>query len=269
MSERLSVSRWGDVVQPDVVLVHGSLTWGSETFAAQRPLADRYYLVLPDRYGYGGSPDATGDYPSDYRQDATAVADLLGGGAHLVGHSYGGVVALLTAAQRPDRVRSLTLIEPAAHQGAIDDPVVADAVREMRSVMDEARRRGADEYLSLAFPSDEPRPGPPGWLHRAAGSALHELPAWLAPLPLQEVANANYPKLVISGAWDVMAPEHLPSTATALRLVARKVATTIGAEWREVPGAAHDVHREQPDLLNTMLADLWSRIGQPSPPRRQ
>jgi len=268
MSERLTVTRWGDAARPPAVLVHGSLTWGSEAFASQQPLADRYHLLLPDRYGYGDSPDATGDYPSDYRQDAAAVADLLGAGAHLVGHSYGGVVALLAAAQQPDRVRSLTLIEPAAHQGAIEDPRVADAVREMRAVMDEARQRSADDYLRLAFPADEPRPGPPEWLHRAAGSALHELPAWLAPVPLQDVADANYPKLVVSGAWDVAASEHLPTTAAALRLVAREVATTIGADWREVPGAAHDVHREQPKVLNSMLDDLWSRSGEPSSPGR-
>lgn len=265
MSERLNVTRWGDATRPHAVLLHGSFTWATAAFGPQRPLADRYCLLLPDRYGYGDSPDATGDYPSDYRQDAAAVAELLGAGAHLVGHSYGGVVALLAAAQRPDRVSSLTLIEPAAHQGAIEHPMVADAIREMQAVMNQARRRSADDYLKLAFPADQPRPGPPEWLHRAAGSALHELPAWLAPLPLEEVADANYPKLVISGTWDVAAPEHLPTTASALRLVAQTVANAIGAEWRNGPGAAHDVHREQPKQVNSMLDDLWSRSEEPFP----
>jgi pimeloyl-ACP methyl ester carboxylesterase len=87
-------------------------------------------------------------------------------------------------------------------------------------------------------------------------------------LPLQEVAGANYPKRVVSGAWDVAAPEHLPTTAAALRQVAQTVANKIGAEWRAVPGAAHDVHREQPEVLNDMLDDLWSRSGQPTRPER-
>jgi pimeloyl-ACP methyl ester carboxylesterase len=259
MSERLNVTQWGDAARPTAVLVHGSLTWGNETFAFQRPLANRFHLLLPDRFGYGDSPDATGDHPSDYRRDAAAVAELLGSGAHLVGHSYGGVVALLAAAQQPDRVRSLTLIEPAAHQGAIEHRLVAAAVCEMRAVMDEARQRSADDYLRLAFSADEARPGPPERLHRAANSALHELPAWLAPLPLQEVAVGSYPKLVVSGAWDVAAPGHLPSTAAALPLVARTVADAIGAEFRTVLGAAHDVHREQAELLNGLLEELWSQ----------
>jgi hypothetical protein len=73
-----------------------------------------------------------------------------------------------------------------------------------------------------------------------------------------------------AASWSagVAASEQLPTTAAALRLVAREVATTIGAEWREVPGAAHDVHREQPKVLNSMLDDLWSRSGEPSSPGR-
>lgn len=169
------------------------------------------------------------------------------------------MVALLAAAQQPDRVRSLTLIEPAAHQGAIKHAVVADAVREKQAVMDEARRHSADDYLRLAFPADTARPGPPEWLHRAAISALHELPAWLAPLPLQEVAVGRYPKLVVSGSWDVAAPQHLPTTAAALPVVAKTVAEAIGADFRTVLGAAHDVHREQAEILNGLLDELWSQ----------
>ena len=44
------------------------------------------------------------------------------GGAHLVGHSYGGVAAMLAAALVPQSVKSLTLIEPGCYQAAADDP---------------------------------------------------------------------------------------------------------------------------------------------------
>ena len=109
------MTEWG-AVDPPAVLVHGTLSWGTLTFSHQRPLASVRRLLVPDRRGFGDSPALEGSpYTSDYAVDAADVVGLLGTGAHLVGHSYGGVVALLAAAARPDLVRSLALIEPAAH----------------------------------------------------------------------------------------------------------------------------------------------------------
>ena len=60
---------------------------------------------MVDRRGFAASPDID---RSDHDVDALDVVDLLdAGGAHVVGHSYGGVVALLAAGRRPDAVRSL------------------------------------------------------------------------------------------------------------------------------------------------------------------
>jgi pimeloyl-ACP methyl ester carboxylesterase len=130
--ETLCVMEWvepGAVVDPPAVLVHGTLSWGTLTFDRQRPLAARRRLLVPDRRGFGDSPDLHGSpYTSDYEVDARDVIDLLAAGAHLVGHSYGAVVAMLAAATRPDLVRSLALIEPPAHMLAIGNTAVAAAV---------------------------------------------------------------------------------------------------------------------------------------------
>lgn len=96
---QLHVTTWGDEGDT-AVLVHGSLGWGEDTWAAKRPLAEEYRLLLVDRRGFGASP---GPDAGDFEVDADAVAELIPDGAHLVGHSYGGVVALLAAARRPDR----------------------------------------------------------------------------------------------------------------------------------------------------------------------
>src|SRR5947209_4813108 len=96
---------------PKVVFVHGGEeAGGAVAFAAQFPLADRFTLIMPDLPGHGQSP-AHGRASAD--RDAILVADLLDDGVHLVGHSYGGAVALRAAARRPDAVHSLVLIEPA------------------------------------------------------------------------------------------------------------------------------------------------------------
>ena len=124
------ITRWG-LAGPTVVCIHGSAqgsrVGGDGHFATQRALADHgWQLLVPDRPGHGQSP-ANGQ-PDDADLDGAWVADdllaNLPGGAHLVGHSFGGAVALAAAARRPGAVRSLTLIEPGMQKLASRDPAV-------------------------------------------------------------------------------------------------------------------------------------------------
>src|SRR5690606_18152409 len=79
------VETWGTGER--VVLVHGSLATGPAEWEAQRPLAaEGYELVVPTRSAYA----TTGAGGEDFLADGREVAELLGDGAHLVGHSYGG-----------------------------------------------------------------------------------------------------------------------------------------------------------------------------------
>ncbi len=97
MSE-LAIDTFGTGIP--VVLVHGSLATGVEEWDAQRPLAEAgSCLLVPDRRGYGQSPPADGE---DYLRDGDDIAELLGDGAHLVGHSYGCLGAMVAAARRPE-----------------------------------------------------------------------------------------------------------------------------------------------------------------------
>lgn len=81
------------------------------TFGQQRALADEFRLNLLDRRGYGKSPAAPAiGWPTDAGDVAGLLTEL--GGAHLVGHSPGGTVALLAAALAPHAVRSLVAVEP-------------------------------------------------------------------------------------------------------------------------------------------------------------
>src|SRR3712207_3492374 len=105
---KLHVESWGHGTP--VVLVHGALATAAEEWEAQRPLAEEgFRLLAVDRRGYGRSPSAAGE---DFLRDAEDIAEVMGSGAHLVGHSYGGLGALFAAARRPEATRSLTLLEP-------------------------------------------------------------------------------------------------------------------------------------------------------------
>lgn len=93
-----------------VVLVHGSMDRCSGLRKVARRLADRHHVVIYDRRGYGRSAAVAGPFGVEHQ-----VADLLtvldGRPGAVVGHSYGGVVALAGAAAAPHLVRCVGAYE--------------------------------------------------------------------------------------------------------------------------------------------------------------
>src|ERR1700678_2806029 len=126
IDQNIHITRWG-TTGPKIVLIHGGAQGnkyfgGDRHFTAQQRLGEDYELVVPDRPGHGRSPYP--GRPDDAEADGAWVAELLGDGAHLVGHSFGACVALAAAAIKPSVVRSLTMIEPAMPKLAMNRPVV-------------------------------------------------------------------------------------------------------------------------------------------------
>ena len=71
---------------------------GDATWAAQRPLAERFELVVPNRRGFPPGPEVE---RVDFEDEAAWLGQFVEPGTHLVGHSYGGVIALFAAALYP------------------------------------------------------------------------------------------------------------------------------------------------------------------------
>ena len=114
----LAAERLGD--GPPVLFIHGDIVGPELTWRKQRELAERWSVIVPSRPGFG---ESTPLERNDFEMEAPMFAEFLGDGAHLVGHSYGAVIALLVAAQRPDAVRSLTVSEPGCLRVAAGVPV--------------------------------------------------------------------------------------------------------------------------------------------------
>ena len=111
-----------------VVLVHSGGFTSRQWRKLAEALAPTQRVVAPDLTGYGASSPLAPGEPFEYREDVAALAGLIAElpPAHVVGHSYGGLLALQLALARPEAVRSLALYEPVAF-GILDAPEDADA----------------------------------------------------------------------------------------------------------------------------------------------
>lgn len=226
---------------PRLVLLHGSVTPGWSTWNAQRPLSERFTLVVPVRSGYPPNPPLP---RIDFDRQAEELAEIIEPGDHLAAHSYGAVVALLAAPRLP--LASLTVIEPPAFGIARDDP----AVQELGAAIVGAPRdpRGYLEFFlplvgsALTVP-DALTPE----LEAGARAALIERSPDKAEPSLDEIAAAPYPKLVVSGAH-----------SAAFDAVCDVLEERLGAERAVLPGAGHTVPRLGA-LFNAVLEDFVGR----------
>jgi len=133
-----------------VFLLHSSGSSSAQWRALAERLSHRYRVIAPDWYGHGGTAHWPGARPFHLECEAEIVLALLervNEPAHLVGHSYGGAVALHLAGFQTELLRSLTLIEPVAFhllRGA-DTPALAE-IREVAEIVTRAVARG--EYVA-------------------------------------------------------------------------------------------------------------------------
>lgn len=212
------------------MLVHGGVLFGELTWREQLPLAERWELLIVERAGYGRSRHVCDG--EDATVDGPLIAELLGDGAHLVGQSSGAVASLLAAGLRPEAVRSLTLCEPPAFQLA-PDSAAARTMQQQLAQLVGSDAEGAtllQRFVAIVgsnatIPDELPPPLAEG--ARALRAHGEGIP-WTLDLPLDQLAAAPFPKLVISG-------DHSP----AFEDVCDALAARLGAERAHVLGAKH------------------------------
>ncbi|WP_245645285.1 alpha/beta fold hydrolase [Pseudonocardia acaciae] len=246
------VHRAGEGGTP-VLLLHG-IGGSHVSFRAQLGAFAAAHRVLAwDAPGYGASADS-GAAPgmSGY---ARAAASLLDEPAHVVGVSWGGVIATRLAVEHPGVVRSLTLADSTRGSGR-----TADGAAAMLARADELARLGAEEFARrraprLVAPDADPAVLDgvikimsgvrlPGYRFAAESMAATDHTGLLG--------RVQAPTLVVVGEQDQV-------TGVA---EARRLAEGIpGARLEVIAAAGHAANQERPEAFNRLLLEFFGRVG--------
>ena len=247
-----------------VVFVHGSFGTALGTFSEQRPLARRFRLMLVDRRGFGRSPGGEElGWATDMRDVAQILAEV--GGAHLVGHSYGGIACLLGAGLQPERTRSIVAIEPPAFELARGD---ADAERvgaAWKAASDRAAGLSAQQYVrewgrAVGYSSFDIATWTADFVDSdwaAAESSRKERWPGDAPIDTEALARAGFPKVLARGAWRPEVAGGREAVGAGFAAVCEAIAGRIGGRVVVFEHSAHNPQREEAESFNALLRETW------------
>ncbi|MGB3433705.1 alpha/beta fold hydrolase [Achromobacter sp.] len=265
----LHLTEWGPQEGRPLFMLHGIRGY-AETFAGiAQALQPGFRVLAYDQRGRGASSwDPGRNYYTDaYVDDLAGVADALGlDSFDLLGHSMGGIAAIVFAARYPQRVRRLIVEDagPAAFEGSAGAARIQRELRETPASFPDVG--AAREYLRALRPSvteaareerlrhmlKEDGSGGWTWRHDHAGIAATRLdpdPARVADLWPQVEALAC-PTLVVRGGRS----DYLQAR-TAHDMAARNP----NVEWIEIAGAGHYIHDDQPEVFNQAVGGFLRR----------
>jgi pimeloyl-ACP methyl ester carboxylesterase len=247
-----------------VLLIHGALIADAfDPLLAESALSGRYRLISYHRRGYAGSGRTDGPVSiAQQAADARAVLRHVGAElAHVVGHSYGGTIALQLALDAPGAVRSLALLEPALAVG-----VTAQGYRDALARDQAQFREGGGSATVDAFLQARFGPGYRSFLDRLlpdafaqavadAGTAFQvELPA-LAEWRFGEAEARRITQPVLSvlgGESEALWPRFGETHRQLLAWLPQ-------AEPFILPGATHALQMQNPRDLAEGLAGFFAR----------
>jgi pimeloyl-ACP methyl ester carboxylesterase len=193
-----------------VLLLHGSASSSAMWTPVINALKARFRLIAPDLIGYGRTDAWPDEYVFGVDDELRLIEPLiehLPGGAHVVAHSYGGVVALALARAGRVGIRSLTLIEPVAFHMARSDAQAWAEVERFSSGFGERMAKGEVDaamrhfvdYWSNAGTWDAMEEGTRANMRRAAAKIMHEFHAASADQAVGALHSVSFSVRLIAG----------------------------------------------------------------------
>lgn len=267
--DRLQIDRLGDAGGASVIFIPGLATPGEvfEPYARSRPDLDAHLITLA---GFGGAPALD---PSDgvIVPGAQAIADYLRDAglfdAVLVGHSLGGQIALQVAAQLPDRVAGVVVVDSLPFFPGLMNPAIDPAAAQAQGEAFAAQMGAMDQASFMA----RIRQGAPA----QATSPDHQaqIVAYVAASDQATVVRGMYDAL--SRDWrPLLEAVEAPVTVLVahngfIPMPAQALAARYGAQYaaidaldvRVVPDSRHFIMLDQPERFAEELTRI---VGAPS-----
>lgn len=205
---------------PSVILLHSSGSSSKQWDRLVDLLQPRFRVHAVDFHGHGATPPWHSDRPLTLADEAALVEPLIDSaqaGVHLVGHSYGGAVALKLALTHPARVRSLTVYEPVVFRMLFDFSLshaasqsVLTTAASMRACLargerEEAARQFVDFWSGAGAWDAMPPARQQAVAARMPAVMLHFDALFFDSMRLSHLATLTMPGLVLTGARTIPA----------------------------------------------------------------
>ena len=255
---------------PSVVCIHGSASTSGQWRPLMDRLSDRFRIIAPDLYGHGRTPAWSGSRGMTVDDECDlleSVFQTAGERFHLIGHSWGGAIALKVALRHLPRLLSLTLYEPALWSLLVAADPDSAASREIivnrdetQCMMDRGEFEAAGEYFidywvgsgTWSTTSEARRSG-------FAAGMVAASPEWHASFreatPLAAFAAIDVPALLLTGT---------ESTAPAKRLIALLSPVLPRSKVVTLKDMGHMGPVTHPALVNDAIEDFLMSLRPPA-----
>lgn len=255
---RLRIDHTDDGAGQPVVLIHSSVSANRQWRALTEALKDRYRVLALNLYGYGETTPWPGSAPQSLYAQAQlvlALCEALRAPVHLVGHSFGGSVALKAAALLGSRVGSLILLEPNPFYLLKQDGRT-EAFLEARSLRDHVKCYGAlGDWPKVAERFAD------YWLGDGSWSAMPEKRrgAFAESLPPNfHEWDAVMDEKTTIGEWCKLEARTLVVSDAATRLPIREIVALFASacphwSYHTLPEGGHMAPLTRPELVNPVV----------------
>lgn len=267
------VYSYGDPGLPTVLLLHSSQSNSSQWRALIRSLETKFHLLAVDLLGYGRAPQQPElsldgalnfSFENEIPRVIAAVDKCMGSsvstqGVHLVGHSYGGALALKLASEKPFKIASLAVYEPVAfhllRQGSAAKQEITEIADKMHELDALAATQAFVDYWNFpgyfqALPEKVQRA-----MAMQAGKVQCDFNALMhEPKTLQDYAAIDIPVLLIQGK----------RSQNSAHSVAQLLVDALPNLTSYEVDAGHMAPLTHPDLVNPLLSDFLSAQADPS-----